>query len=325
MSALTLILQSLAYDDVGSTSNPRQVRINRRPNVQNIPVDNPATVPVPLAPGASATVIDGVRATTLDGTSAFSLALSSLDPTRYRITWTGGTNPTFRTDRGLTLQTVALTLTVNANLTLTVSAAGSPFSAVQNGDTVFIPGPSTGDAATLFNPLNEGFWYVLTHAAGTMTLSRAAGTVFSGATETVTPANNTQLVAFSAAGVQAGDTINLSAGFAASADHAYEVLAATATWVEFQSTAPLGPQTGVTPGAAGMVFYTSAKRFFALETDQEIVVQVNGDTGTSRHVVPWVQGDPNFVGLDMLVGPVWKLVLVNQSSVVANVLVVSAE
>lgn len=326
MSALTLILQALAYDDEPATSNPRQVRINRRPSVFNIPVDNPGTIPAPIPPGGTLTVIDGVRATTLDNTSAFSLASSVYDPSRYRVTWTGGTNPTFRTDRGLTLSTVPLTLTANANLTLTVSAGGgTPFAAVQDGDTAFVPGTATGDTASPFNALNVGYWYVLSHTNTSMTLKRADGTVFSGISETVTPSTNTQLVVFSSAGVQVGDTVDISAGFASAAQHSYEVLAATSTWVEFQSTAPLGPQTGVTPTATGMIFYTSAKRFFAVESDQEIVVQTNGDTGHTRRIEPWVPGDKNFVGFTAHVGPTWKLVLVNLSSVVANVLVYTAE
>lgn len=328
MSALTLILQTLAYDDVAATSNPKQIRIQRRPSVFNIPVSNPGTYPVSngIAPGASATIIDGVRATTLDNTSAFSLALSAYDPSRYRITWTGGTNPTFRTDRALALQSVPLTLTVNANLTLTVSAGGgTPFAAVQVGDVVFVPGVSTGDSVSPFNPLNEGYWYALSATNTSVTLKRADGTVFSGASEAVTPANNTQMEAFSAAGVQVGDTVGISAGFAATAQHSYEILAATASWVEFQSTAPLGPQAGVTPTATGMIFYTAAKRFFAVESDQEVAVQINGDTGTTRRIEPWVPGDPNFVGFSAHVGPTWKLVLVNMSSVVANVVAYAAE
>jgi hypothetical protein len=325
-SALTLILQALAYDDVSATSNPTQIRIERRKSVLNIPVDNPDTISVPLAPGASATVIDGTRTTTLDNTSAFSIALSALDPTRYRVSWTGGTNPTFRTNRSVAVAAVALTLVSNANMSLTVTAgAGNPFSGVQVGDSAFIPGPSTGDAATLFNALNEGFWYVVTAVGASITLARAPGTVFSGFSEVVTPAANTQFQVFSSAGVQVGDTVDISAGFASTTFHAFDILTVTPFFVEFQSTLPLGPQTGITPTAAGMIFYTSAKRLIWVETDQEILVRLNGDTGNFNRVEPWLAGDRNFVGPYVKVGTVWKLVVVNLSSASANVLVAAAE
>lgn len=327
MSVLTLILQALAYDDASATSNPTQIRINRRPSVVNIPVDNPETESWPLDPSAVSTVIDGTRTLTLDGTTALSLALSSLDPSRYRITWTGGTNPGLRTDRGLTLNGVALTLASLPNLTLTVTAAGTPFAAVQVGDVVFIPGTSTGDTAGPFNPLNEGFWSVLAvgGSGANVTLARAAGTIFSGASEAVTPTGNSQLQAFASTGVQVGDTVDISAGFAAPAQHAYEIVTVTPKSIEFISTAPLANQVGALPGVAGLVIYTNAKRLVLIETDQEIAVRINGDTLNHLRLQPWIAGVPNLVAPFEIVGTVWKLVLVNLSSTVAHVVVASAE
>lgn len=328
MSLLTLVQQALAYDDVAATSNPTQLRVNRRPSVSNVPVENAGTVPVTLAPGDVTTVVDGTRTLTLDGTTAFSLSLSPLDPTRYRVAWTGGTNPGFRTDRGLDLHTIVLTLTALSNLSLTVVAGtGTPFAAVQVGDTAFIPGVTTGDPAGPFNPLNEGYWSVLSvgGSGASVTMARAPGSIFSGYSEVVTPSVATQFQAFSATGVQVGDTLDLSAGFAAPALHSYEIVAITSKWVEFQSTAPLGAQTGILPGATGLVVYTSAKRWVMVETDQELCARVNGDTTNHVKVQPWVPGDPAFVGSFSVVGPVWKLVLVSLSTAPATVVVSSAE
>lgn len=326
MSALTRTLVALAYDDTGSTSNPTQIRVNRTKSVMNIAVENAGTVPVPLGPGASATVIDGTRALSLDGTTAFSIALSPLDPIRYRVTWTGGTNPVLRTDRALVTATIPLTLAVLGNLTMTVTAgSGTPFSAVQVGDQVLVPGVSTGDPTSPFNPLNEGLWYVLTSTSTILTLTRAAGTVFSGASEVVTPADNTFFLVFSSTGVQVGDTLDVSAGFASSAWHSYEVLAVSAKWIEIQSTLPLGAQTGVLPGTAGFVVYTSAKRWILIEADQEVVVRLNGDSGNSNRLSPWLAGDEDLAGTFEKCGTVWKLVVVNMSNSPANVVVASAE
>lgn len=320
------MLQALAYNDESRTSNPKKTPINWQTSLSNLPFENAGTQPVPLDPGATKTVIDGTRTLTLDNTTAFSLAASSLGTTRYRITFTGGTNPGFRTDRGLTLNTNTLTLTVNPNLTVTVAAGtGTPFSALQVGDTAFIPGTSTGDAAGPFSSLNEGTWTVLTGGASTIVIARAAGTVFSGTTESVTLSNNTSFIAFASAGVQAGDTLYLSSGFAPSALGAYEILAVTSTWIEFQSILPLGPQTGVEPGTAGFSIFTSSKRFLLIETDQEICVQLNGGTDFTNVISPVIAGHPRFQGVFVKLGPVWKLVVVNQSSAPANVTVASAE
>jgi hypothetical protein len=328
MSALSLILQALAYDDVPATSNPTQIRIQRRPRVVNIPVDNPGTVPVSVGPGETAIVIDGARTLTIDGTTTFSLGLSSIDPSRYRVTWTGGANPGFRTDRALALNGISLTLTSLPNLTLTVVAStGTPFAAVQVGDVAFVPGASTGDSVGPFSPLNEGSWSVLAVSGGGagVTLARAAGSVYSGVSETVVPTTNAQLQAFSPSGVQTGDTVDVSAGFAAPAQHAYEIQEVNPKWIEFQSISPLGDETGVVPGAAGLVVYTAAKRFVMVESDQEVSVRLNGDTGDHLRIEPWVAGDRNLVGWVAHTGPVWKLVLVNLSSASANVVVASAE
>jgi hypothetical protein len=326
-SALTFALQVLAYNDESRTSNPRKKPIEWGVSMANMPFENAGTFPTfVLPPGASWTAIDGSRSLAVDNTTAFSLAASSLSPVRYRLAHTGGTAPGFRTDRALVLDTIVLTLTVNSNQTVTLAAgSGTPFTAVQVGDTVYIPGVSTGDPAGQFNPMNEGFWRVLVAAGAQLTVARTPGDVFSAVTETITVSGNTALRAYSSAGVQAGDTLYLSAGVASSAFGSYEILAATAYWLEFQSTLPLGQQTGLTPNAAGIAIYTSAKRFLMVETDQDVVVQLNGSTDMTNIVSPVLPGQPRFAGQYIKFGPAWKVVLINLSSIPANVTVAAAE
>lgn len=326
MSTLSLIVQALGYKDVSRTSNPTRVPINWRRPMPGLQVDNPSTQLFELDPQSTTTVIDGTRSLALDNTTAFSLASNSLvDANRYRITWTGGTDPGFRTDRALDLSTVALTLTVNANQSVTVTGGTGHFSGVSIGDVVFIPGVSSGDAASPFSPLNEGYWTALAADANSLTLARMPGETFEGASETVTPSTASQLQAFSAAGVQVGDTVDISAGFAAPAQRTFDLVAVNPKWIEFESTAPLGPQTGITPTTTGLAIYTMAKRFLFIESDQEIVVRLNGDTGNTTRVTPIIPGDENFPGVYAKIGPAWKLVLVNRSSSRANVTVAHAE
>jgi hypothetical protein len=325
MSTLTIISQALAFDDDEASSNPSRLPVNWKRTIANIAVDHAATEPLQIEPMGVATVIDGTRSTSIDGTTAFSIAPNPIDASRYRIARTGGTPPLFRTDRSLALSGVALTLAVTPSLAMTVTAVSGSFSGVLPGDVVFIPGVSTGDSAGPFNVLNEGFWTVLTVTATVLTMTRVSGQVFNGVGESVTPGSNTALQAFSASGVQVGDTVELVSGFATTSRRAYEIVAVTPTWIEFLSTAPLGAETGVLPTATGILFYTNAKRFIYIETDQECVVRLNGDTGDKNKLVPWVAGQKNFVAEFRMTGTVWKLVLVNKASTTAQAVVISAE
>src|SRR6185369_8946909 len=114
---------------------------------------------------------------------------SPLDPSRYRFTSTGGTNPTLRTGRSIASGGVALTFTVNANSTVTVSAGSTIFGSVVAGDMVFVPNTTTGDSSNTISIDNSGFWQVLSvTSTSVIVLVRPAGSDFSGASETATPA-----------------------------------------------------------------------------------------------------------------------------------------
>jgi hypothetical protein len=216
---------------------------------------------------------------------------------------------------------------VNSNLAVTVSAlSGNPFNNTQVGDTIFIPGVSTGDAPGPFSALNEGYWTVLSQSNLAITMARPAGTaVFSGVSEVVTPTNDTSINSFSATGIQVGDTLELSGGFAITALHAYEILAVNPNWIEVLSTAALGPQTGIVPTTAGFTIYKAAIRYLRIEADQECAVRCNGDTGNTNRLEPLIPGtDANTAWREQF-GPVWKLVIVNRSTVTLNLTVLQAE
>jgi hypothetical protein len=323
MSALTLIIKALSFDDDAVNSNPAQKGIDRGRTLSGLTVENDETLKVMVDPGASVTVFDGSRTLGHDNTTDLQLTLSPLDPNRYRVTCTSGPSPAFRTNRNLATSGKNVQWQVNANqtATLTITAYSPPWSV---GDTLFVPGASTGDSPSAFNALNEGYWTILAASGNQATLARFPGEVFSGFTETVTSPDNNALQAFSAAGVQVGDTIDISAGFSVTAQHSYDVVAVNPNWVEFISTAPLGEEVAQ-PGQAGFVIYDAAKRFLYIETDQEVVVQVNGDTGNYNRVEPVLPGDKKFVGPYMKWGHAWKLVLVSRSTARANVTVCAAE
>lgn len=326
MGTLNRTLHVLAWEDLASNNNPQRRPVDWRRSLQSIPVNKAQTRPVSIDPSSEVTIFDGTRVLTHDGTTQYTLSLSTLSSTRYRLAWTGvGTAPGFRTDRGLTLSAGSVTITLNANQTVTVThTGGAVFGAVQVGDTVFIPGTTTGDAA-LFDALNEGLWTVLAAAAASLTLARPAGAIFSGKTETVAIAANTQFIAYSSTGVQVGDTLDITAGFATSTRRSYRVVAVTSRHVEFTSTLPLAAEATIIPGVNGIKLYSAAVRYVFIETDQELALKFNGASDESVRVEPIVAGDPNQVGIFDKWGTAYSLVIKNRSTTRANLVVITAE
>lgn len=326
MPKLNIERKIVAFGDLTANSNPRLKYVDWLRVNAGVEVQAPKSEAYTLAVGEAVTAFDGSRATSIDGTTQFSLSASDLEEGRYRLTNTGGTAAAFRTNRSAAVAGVALTLVSNSNGTLSVTAgSGTPFSSAVVGDTVFVPGTSTGDSAGQFNSLNEGFWTVLAKTSTTLTLSRFVGETFTGASEVVTPAANAEFVVFSSGGVQLSDKVRISAGFVASTLGTYAVLAVTPTWVEFVSTTPLAEEAGIIPGATGVSVYKSGKRFVSIEADQPCIVRLNGDTGDSTVISPILAGDPEQVGFFQLFGAVWSLEVENNASVPANVAIITAE
>ncbi len=320
-------MKLLAFGDKTLNSNPRLRYVDWNRDASGIQVRDPKSESHSIDPGATKIIFDGTRATSISGTTAFDVSLSPLDPSRYRFTWTGGTNPVFRTDRSLALNGVLVTITALANSTINMSVpVGPDFTGVVAGDTIFIPDASTGDSAGPFSPLNGGYWQVLAVIdSQNLSLARFAGTDFSATSEAVTLTANSQLQAFSTAGVQVGDNVDISAGFSAATRKTYEVIAVTSKFIEVLSTTALPPETGITPGVSGMIFYTDAKSILYIEADQEACVRLNGSTDNSQRLSPIEPGNADRPAPYFKRGPAWSLSIVNRAPVTLNVVVIHAE
>lgn len=322
----------LGYADTSATQAPKLKTADFGRNFQGQSVLGTNSQVFQVQPSATLSLFNGTRSITADSSTAWSLSLVTIAmSTFYRLTWTGGTNPTLRTDRALALSGEPVTVAVNTNGTVTFTipgASSNTFAAVQVGDTVFIPGPVTGDSASVFNTLNQGFWVVLSQSTYSLTCIPPPGTLFQAVAEVQTPGSNTAFVAFSStSGVQVGDNMDLSAGFSTPLIQTFGPLTAvTSTWVEFASTQALPLQTAITPGATGIVFYSQGKRLVFLECDQQAAVQANGDTGQTQRLSPILgpDADGNFVAAYLKVGPCWSLSIVNRSAVVMNVTLISS-
>jgi hypothetical protein len=328
-SFLNVTTKILAYGDRQVNDNPRLKFVDWVRDTSGLVVRNPRSESYGIAPGATLVAFNGIRTTSLGSNTAFSVALSPLDPSTYRFTWTGGTNPTLRIDRGLTLNANTVTFAVLGNNTVNVSVpsdATFDFTGVVLGDVVFIPHITTGDTANVLSVLNSGYWTVLgVTDSKHISLARAANQTFEAVSESILLTSSSQFQAYSASGVQVGDKVDISLNFATSTQKTYDVTNVTSTFFEVSSTSPLPPETGITPTAAGMIFYTDAKRFLYLETDQETCIRLNGSTDNSQRISPVEPSNPDAPGVYLKNGPVWSLSVINRSSVTANVNVFHAE
>lgn len=315
----SLITKVVAYGDVSLSSNPKLRYVDWSRETLGVAVQNPKAEALILQPGDEKIIFDGTRTTTVNGSTQFNVSMVDASTGRYRIAWSGGNHPGFRTPRAMTVTANQLTLTPLANNSLVVQAAsGSPFSNVQSGDHVHLD-------ASEFNQVNAGFWAVLASAGNAITLVRFTGEEFAGVSETVTLTNTKSLIAYTPAGVQPGDKVAITAGFAVPLRRTFRVESVTSEWIEIFSSTALPSQTNVQPDSIGMRFYTSSKRFLRIEADQECVVRVNADDTDSNVVSPWSAGDSQQMGEYCRTGPTWALKVINKSALPLNLIVISAE
>lgn len=326
-ATLKLTSSTLAYGDLGGTSNPLKRFVDWGVQRQ-YQVENPKSIPVTLEASETREIFSGVRSTSIAADTEFTLTLSTLSSTRYRFTHSGLTTPpALRTDRALDLSGSTVEVVANANGTASFTSDAASFNGVVVGDVLFFPNTDTGDDASPFNALNTGYWSVLAVAldGSSVTAERPTGTDFTGITEDVDVTAAAQLQAFSAAGVQVGDHVDLSDGFVASILNTYEVVAVNPSWFEVVATQPLPIDEVGVPTTDGIVFYTEAKRYLRIEADQKCVLRLNGDTSNNVRLGPWSAADGDNSAFFEIVGPVWSLSVVNRSSAPLNLFVISAE
>jgi len=330
MAILNLSTRILSYEDSGSTNNPQQRPFDWSRVIQSIPVDNPSCEPFRIPSLQQVEIFDGTRTLSTDGTTQYSLNVLNVASNRYRLKWTGvGAAPVFRTDRAVTFlagvppATITVTPQLNQSVAVTTNA-GAVFTGVVAGDVVYIPGLSTGDSASIFDPLNEGFWSVLSATTSQLVLVRNPGTVYASKAETVTITDNTSFQIFSSSGVQVDDTLSLVSGFSVALLQNYEIVAVTANAIEFVSGTVLPNITTIVPGANAIVIFSNAKSYIYLETNQNLEVSLNDNTA-SFIVEPILAGDSNKVGKFELTGTVYSLIALNKSTQPATVRVFSVE
>lgn len=313
----------VAYVD-SNRSIPQQYVWNYTKSICNLPINNPSEASFSVAGGTSTTLFNNSVATGIDNTTIFNLTANPILPNTYRFTSTGGTSPAFRVTRGLTLSGSVASFVINSNGTAVFSINTGSLAALQAGDTLFLPGISTGDTAGPFNTSNEGAWTVTSGGSLSVTLARPGG--FSGYTQSgVAITANSQVLGFGPVGVQIGNSVDILGGFNAYTIGTYIVSQVTPLWVEVGSNISLPTQTGITPTAPNMKFYSALKRWVRIETNCLVYAQYNGDTSTNYRLNPIFIQDSTLFAFDEKMGSAFSLTIQNPTAQPASIRVFSFE
>ncbi len=323
-----IITQILTYSDtVGTTDNPQLRNFDWNRRLSAISIDNPYHKELRVPPGQSTVLFDGQRTNDLDDSSV--LEVENIYGSTYKLFLVSGQSGNWRTARSITSLS-DVNVTVNNDAVATFEFVGATLTGVQSGDVLRVAGDSTFDTAPFdFNSVNSGLWHVIGINGNKLQCVRPVDEPFSGIAESVTGTNSSQISVYSADGVQKGDKFELKNPFSAASHKVFEVKDVTPETIYFVSSIPI-PEEQVNypdPGVDGhaLFVYTSAKKIFYLETDQEISVKFNDDNSDNVKVCPISAGDPDLVGYIHKFGPSYKVVVHNKSVNTAKILYFVAE
>lgn len=318
---LTTIQQFMSYSGAqGNTDNPTLKHFDWVRRIYNLSVEKPLSETKTIPPSQTMELFFGYRVITPTTGDIFKIAFLDEDSSTYRLINTSGTS-SFRTARTLT-GVSDCTITIN-NGTLAIFDFGSATHTAQIGDILRIKGYNTGDATTPWNPMNTGNWVIIGISGSKFQCVRPTGEQFVAIAETAT-AISSAVEIFSSAGVQAGDKMLID-GILMLSLKTYAVKDVTPTAIDFVSAEAIPVEIESPYVANSIQFPFEGKKFIYIETDQEISVRFNGDTGDSNLVVPEKAGEQAYVGTFQKTGPMYQCVIKNRSLNPAQIMVLTAE
>lgn len=290
------------YNDPVSTSSPQRSNVRWDRSIQGIACSKPTSREFDLAPNETKTLFDGTVAISQDLTTRYTIAPSLFNPSLWALTWSGGADPVFRTNRtGTGDSTTVVQITLNGGVATYTSIGGTPFALapfnVIVGDIVFLQG--------VFSPLNQGFFTVVAVTPTSFSVvnpSAVAQTVILGSSPGYT------FFIYSAAGVQNTDTLSIFQGFSPASYGAYQIVNVYPSIIEFSSTASLPTQTVTTEVA----IYSEARNFIYLEADQHCLLTINGIAGSQIGPRVATNGVP-IIGQYLQTSTIWSLEITNLS------------
>jgi hypothetical protein len=318
MSKLVFSIFLNAYSDSYPSNAPSRSSFRWNRDANGVLASNPDSLQFTLAPGETRSLVSGERSLTQDGTTQYSIAPVPFETSSYQFTWVGGTNPTFRTARVTGADTTTqVTVTLNGTVLTFTSTGGTNFSLISGGVIV-------GDYVTIgneFNQANQGQYQIIGLTATSFSVVNEFG-VTEGPI-TLGSSFVSQVSIYSAAGVQVGDTLDITGGFSLVTQGAYKITAVTDTYLQFSSTATLPTEGPITTEAISVYFM--AKKLVYIESDQHVTLTINGDTGDE--IVPLVGCGACEVspGMFLRTSTIYSLSITNASTTVANLFLASIE
>lgn len=316
MPNLNLLVFLNSYSDPNSSNNPSLSNFKWDREMNGLSCSNPQSLAFSLAPGESRVLFNGVRSLAQDNTTQYTLTLKPLTTNTYVLSAVGGTLPNFRAPRAPGADaTTQITVTQNGPLLTFASTSGTPLNLISGGVVVsdFVR------LGNLFNQANQGEWQIVALTATSFTVINELGAAEGPITLTSDFANQIQI--YSAAGVQANDTLLISGGFSSVTQGSYEVTSAGANFLEFYSTAILPLEGPITTQAVAAYFM--AKQLVYLEADQHVSMILNGVSGNEIEPLSGVNNPQP--GIFMRSSTVYSMSVTNVSPNTANVFLASAE
>lgn len=314
MSKLNFLVYLNTYSDASASNNPSLSNFKWAREITGIPASNPISEAFSLAPGESKTIFSGVRTLTADGTTEYDISLKPLSSNTYKLAWSAGTLPGFKTLRANGADaTTEVTVVVNGPIVTFSSTGGTAFdlSAVQVGDLVRI-----GDQ---FNILNQGEYKILAKTPTSFTVENQTAVNEGPITLGATFADQVRI--YSSAGVQRGDIVVIKSGFSSVTFGSYKITDLTDSYIEFYSTNVLPQENGII--SADLAIYSQAKNLIYLESDQKAAVTINGSQ--MANMEPFIINNSKQPGVFMLKATVYSFVVTNNSLNTASCYVATVE
>ena len=320
---LNIITHILAYDNKTVTDNPIRRYADWARRMFNLPIQEPVSSHIELEPTTSKVIFDGSRPHGLmAGVSLVTLLLLDSKKSKYRLLT--GEADAFRASRSVS-GLDDCQVTVNNNSVVVFDFGAANLSTVQVGDIMRIKTKLLYDEQPFaFNPLNGGYWKILSVGAGQVQAVRPKGQAFSAVNEIVSAVVD-DVEFFSSQGIQAGDKVKISGTLSSVSHRIYNVSDVNPQYIDLISSQPLPEEEDVAYEADSIVFYTQAKKLLYIESDQELVVRINGDTSENVTIIPAIVGDPNAPAYFHMWGEIYKLELLNKSVNPATILCIEGE
>ena len=276
-----------------------------------LPCSDPNSSKILLAPGETRAIFSGARSLSQDGTTQYSISLKPLTSNTYILTAVGGANPNFRTPRtvGL-LRTSTVVVSQNGPLSIYTSSDFALTGNIQVGDTLNV-GPDMG-----FNVNNVGQFKVLSFTNNSLTVENEVAV----AESVAIGSNFAEFQVYSGAGVQIGDTLDITGGFSVVTQGSYQITNVYAESLEFYSTAVLPAENPITTQVA---IYYEAKKLLYIEADQNCSLNINGSA--AGNISPLVVNNCVNPGIFLRTDIMYSLSITNNGTSPANVFLASVE